>query len=369
MSSQLDRIENGVAQLHVMTNELIKGVNELLGRPETSPPLVMRTPLVGDFLMLPQQNSPHILRTGYFGGSLVSLVETDRLDYLNRQRLAGAKHVLVMAHWIFRQRYFDNNWSGPTAFYAYQDQQKFGNILDECLSFGLSPVVVLYDRGSNGGRTITEVVDLCRQMRDIHGPKIAWMMPEFESDEIRSAGERVDLMRALRAQFSHCAIHFSSNMSDDAKEYNGLPTDVLIFGQASRNNNLGELRKFARETSIVASPRTIVNFEHSASENHSSFTYEEAILRADALAHGGWRWTMNQTSPRAVVMGICLHYDNSPIGLDAAWPELEKGLSGITRHSKDTIQYPGLPSNRRIDLGASWSSPPFGPWQWLEVDA
>lgn len=327
-----------------------------------------------------QERPTGYMESGYFAPSLCSVsARADRLEILRQHAANGARQFPVMAQWSgaavdARGDFGPSGWSGDRDYYnAYEDLDDFGAILDEIVSVGLGPIVFLAERARDtfGDFTVSEVLEMGQEIARRFGDRVALIVPEIETDEIRRQPERARLMSGLRRAFDRVGIHWSSNMPTDSNEYAGLPEDSIVLGQAPRGmGNLAELKQFAAGVNRACKV-PVVNFEHSSSKRLSLHTAAQATARARALARGGWIETGNALSHEARVLCMLEHRAPTAESIDRAWGDLRVAVPGIVRASKAGVWFPGLrgglgvPDSQQMDVIRNVERPELSEWQWL----
>ena len=318
----------------------------------------------------------------YFGPALGTFKEDTWAAELAARRAAGAVHLDLYLVWTPRPRFTAAGWAGGERFNAFaspDDLARTGRLLAAARDAGLTPNVILHDRGSSGSPTDCidprVLLDRADQVAQHFGDLVGWMIPEMEIDERRHSAEYGHLMTILRRKWPRVAVHFGSHMDQiGADDYSRLPEDALILLQADRGAPLDELRAYASTAVTRAQGRVVVAYEHSAATGGAArdHQYDEAAAtkRCAALNEGGARWTGNVTTVQARVMSNLLWRSDSIDSLTAAWPDIEVMVPGIVRCSKDTLWHPGLKGgvgdgdSERIDVIQSSTTNPRWRTDW-----
>tara|TARA_B100000949_G_scaffold227033_1_gene232999 strand:- start:808 stop:2298 length:1491 start_codon:yes stop_codon:yes gene_type:complete len=340
--------------------------------PLTPKPTPGRSSLTSDLVSHPYTGS---FLYPYFGPSILSCSESIWPQLLAKRKSSGAIHLDVYLQWIYRKRFFDHGWAGDFDINTFENTDSLvrtGRLLDLAIEAGLTPNLVLHDRGASGSDTDEISPDIliqrCETVVEQFAGKFAWIIPEFEIDERRSSTQYGSLFHELRARHSHVAFHGSEHMdSIRADQFAKLPADCLILLQGKRSDTRMQLQAYTRQVVSRAGGRTVVAYEHSAAEGgaaqHHQYTESRAADRAVACCVGGARGTGNVTTPKARVLCNLVWRPDGDQTIhsitEAFTHDLPTVMPGIIRVSKDTIWYPGLrggvgdPDSERIDISSA----------------
>jgi len=235
--------------------------------PLTPKPTPGRSSLTSDLVSHPYTGS---FLYPYFGPSILSCPESNWPKLLAKRKARGAIHLDVFCQWIYRQRFFDHGWAGAFDVDTFENSDSLvrtGRLLDLAIEAGLTPNLVLHDRGASGSDT-DEIsphilIQRCETVVEQFAGKFAWIIPEFEIDERRSSTQYGSLFHELRARHSHVAFHGSEHMdSIRADQFAKLPADCLILLQGKRSDTRMQLQAYTRQVVSRAGGRTVVASIH-----------------------------------------------------------------------------------------------------------